>query len=86
MPWPPNMSRNTTLHLEMVENAVRFLTRVSQATVPEAMCVARFSEDDIADSPTQTSNNKSSNASLAARNRWHHRSLRRPCLWLPVVR
>jgi hypothetical protein len=43
------MSRNTTLHLEMVENAARFLTRALQATVPEAMRVARFSEDDIAD-------------------------------------
>ena len=43
------MSRNTTLHLERVENAVRFLTRAPQATVPEAMRVARFSEDDIAD-------------------------------------
>ena len=49
MPRPPNMSRNTTLHLEMVENAARFLTRAPQATVPEAMRVARFSEDDIAD-------------------------------------
>ncbi len=43
------MSRNTTLHLEMVENAARFLTRAPQATVPEAMRVAQFSEDDIAD-------------------------------------
>jgi hypothetical protein len=43
------MSRNTTLHLEMVGNAARFLTREPQATVPEAMPVARFSEDNIAD-------------------------------------
>ena len=43
------MSRNTTLHLEMVKNAVQFLTRAPQATVPEAMSVARFSEDNIAD-------------------------------------
>ena len=43
------MSRNTTLHLERVENAARFLTRAPQATVPEAMRVAQFSEDDIAD-------------------------------------
>ncbi len=42
------MSRNTTLHLERVKNAARFLTRAPQATVPEAMRVARFSEDDIA--------------------------------------
>jgi hypothetical protein len=49
MPRPPNMSRNITLHLEMVKNAARFLTRVPQATVPEAMRVARFSEDNIAD-------------------------------------
>ncbi len=37
-------------------------------------------------SPTQTSENKSSDASLAARNRRHHRSLRHPCLRSPVVR
>jgi hypothetical protein len=49
MPRPPNMSRNTTLHLEMVENAARFLTRAPQVTVPEAMHVARFSQDNIAD-------------------------------------
>jgi hypothetical protein len=42
------MSRNTTLHLEMVENAARFLTRAPQATVLEAMHVVQFSEDDIA--------------------------------------
>jgi hypothetical protein len=42
------MSMNTTLHLEMVEKAAQFLTRAPQATVPEAMRVARFSEDDIA--------------------------------------
>jgi hypothetical protein len=43
------MSRYTTLHLETVEKAARFLTRAPQATVPEAMRVIRFSEDDIAD-------------------------------------
>jgi hypothetical protein len=43
------MSRYTTLHLKMVEKAARFLTRAPQATVPEAMRVVRFSEDDIAD-------------------------------------
>jgi hypothetical protein len=42
------MSRNTTLHLEMVESAAQFLMRAPQATVPEAMRVARFLEDDIA--------------------------------------
>jgi hypothetical protein len=43
------MSRNTTLYLEMVENAAWFLTRAPQATVPEAMRVVQFSKDDIAD-------------------------------------
>jgi hypothetical protein len=33
----------------MVENAARFLTRAPQATMPEAMCVIQFSEDNIAD-------------------------------------
>jgi hypothetical protein len=33
----------------MVENAARFLLRALQATVPEAMRVVQFSEDDIAD-------------------------------------
>jgi hypothetical protein len=42
------MSRNTTLHLEMVEKAVRFLTGAPQATVPEAMRVVQFSKDNIA--------------------------------------
>jgi hypothetical protein len=42
------MSRNTTAHLETVKYAARFLTRAPQATVPEAMLVARFSEDNIA--------------------------------------
>jgi hypothetical protein len=42
------MSRNTTLHLEMVESAAQFLMRVPQATVPEAMRVTQFSEDNIA--------------------------------------
>ena len=82
MPRPPNMSRNTTLHLEMVENAARFLTRAPQVTVPEAMHVGRFSEDDIADPNIQK---KSSDTSLAARYRWHHQSLWRPCLRSPVV-
>jgi hypothetical protein len=43
------MSRYTTLHLEMVKKTARFLTRVPQATVPEAMRVVQFSEDNIAD-------------------------------------
>jgi hypothetical protein len=42
------MSRNTTLHLEMVESAAQFLMKAPQATVSEAMRVAQFSEDDIA--------------------------------------
>jgi hypothetical protein len=42
------MSTNTTLHLEMVKNAARFLTRAPQATVQEAMRVAQFSNDNIA--------------------------------------
>jgi hypothetical protein len=42
------MSRNTTLHLEMVESATQFLMKAPQATVPEAMRVARFLEDHIA--------------------------------------
>jgi hypothetical protein len=42
------MSWNTTLHLEMVEKAAQFLTRAPQATVPEAMRIAQFSEDNIA--------------------------------------
>jgi hypothetical protein len=33
----------------MVEKAVRFLIRAPQATVPEAMRVIRFSEEDITD-------------------------------------
>jgi hypothetical protein len=48
LPWPPNMSRNTTLHLEMVKSAEQFLMRAPQATVPEAMRVAQFLEDHIA--------------------------------------
>ncbi len=32
----------------MVESAAQFLTRAPQTTVPEAMRVARFLEDDIA--------------------------------------
>jgi hypothetical protein len=42
------MLRNTTLHLEMVEKAAQFLTRAPQATVPEAMRVAQFSKNNIA--------------------------------------
>ncbi len=36
------MSKNTTAHQERVKNAVRFLMNAPQATVPEAMRVARF--------------------------------------------
>jgi hypothetical protein len=43
------MPRNATLHLEMVESAAQFLSmRAPQAAVPEAMRVARFLEDNIA--------------------------------------
>jgi hypothetical protein len=42
------MSRNTTLHLETVESAAQFLMRAPKATVPEAMRVAQFLEDNIA--------------------------------------
>jgi hypothetical protein len=42
------MSKNTAEHLLKVERAAQFLLRAPQATVPEAMRVARFSDDDIA--------------------------------------
>ncbi len=48
MPRPPNMSKNTAENLLKVKRAAQFLLRAPQATVPEAMRVARFSDDDIA--------------------------------------
>ena len=42
------MSKNSAKHLLKVEHAAQFLTRVPQATVPEAMRVTQFSDDDIA--------------------------------------
>jgi hypothetical protein len=42
LPWPLNMSKNTTEHLLKVERAAQFLLRAPQATVPEAMRVVQF--------------------------------------------
>jgi hypothetical protein len=42
------MSKNAAEHLLKVERAAQFLLRALQATVTEAMRVARFSDDDIA--------------------------------------
>jgi hypothetical protein len=42
------MSKNSAEHLLKVQHAAQFLVRAPQATVPEAMRVARFSEDNIA--------------------------------------
>jgi hypothetical protein len=46
LPWLPNISKYATAHLERVEYAARFLMKVPQATMPEAMRVVRF---DISD-------------------------------------
>ena len=42
------MSKNSAEHLLKAQHAAQFLMRVPQATVPEAMRVAQFSDDDIA--------------------------------------
>ena len=42
------MSKNSTEHLLKVECAAKFLMRAPKATVPEAIRVARFSNDNIA--------------------------------------
>jgi hypothetical protein len=47
------MSKNSANHLLKVQHAAQFLMRAPQATVPEAMHVARFSNDNIADLNTQ---------------------------------
>ena len=44
----PNMSQNSAAHLARVEHAVKTLLKAPNLTVPEAMYLAKFLEEDIA--------------------------------------
>jgi hypothetical protein len=64
------MSKNTAEHLLKVEHAAQFLLRAPQATVPEAMRVARFSDNDIVDAKGSDPANLTA-ADLAVLLSWH---------------
>ena len=44
----PNISQNSAEHLARVEHAAKTLLKAPNLTMPEAMYLAKFSEEDIA--------------------------------------